>query len=41
MKLIMENAIEVKDLCIIYKGLKKMSIKQSITKFKIKDEISL
>ena len=31
----MENAIEVKDLHIIYKGLKKMSIKQSITKFKI------
>ena len=31
----MENAVEVKDLHIIYKGLKKMSIKQSITKFKI------
>ena len=31
----MENAIEVKDVHIIYKGLKKMSIKQSITKFKI------
>lgn len=31
----MENAIEVKDLRIIYKGLKKMSIKQSIMKFKI------
>ena len=31
----MENAIEVNNLHIIYKGLKKMSIKQSITKFKI------
>lgn len=31
----MENAIEVKDLHIMYKGLKKMSIKQSITNFKI------
>ena len=31
----MENAVEVRDLHIIYKGLKKMSIKQSITKFKI------
>lgn len=31
---IMENAIEVKDVHIIYKGLKKMSIKQ-ITKFKL------
>lgn len=31
----MENAIEVNDLHIIYKGLKKMSIKQSITKFRV------
>lgn len=31
----MENAIEVKDLHIVYKGLKKMSIKQSLTHFKV------
>lgn len=31
----MENAIEVKDLHVKYRGLKKMSIKQSITKFKL------
>ena len=31
----MENAIEVKDLHIKYRGLKKMSIKQSLAKFKL------
>lgn len=31
----MENAIEVKDLHIVYKGLKKMSIKQSLTHFRM------
>lgn len=30
----MENAIEVKDLHVTYKGLKKVSIKQSITNFR-------
>lgn len=31
----MENAIEVKDLHVKYRGLKKMSIKQSLAKFKL------
>ena len=31
----MENAIEVKDLHVRYRGLKKMSIKQSLAHFKI------